>query len=263
MKVCSFASGSKGNCTYLETENTKILLDLGVNLKYVLFCLEKFKVEPTEIDAIIITHEHSDHIKGVEMFAKKFNTKIYCPLPLYNLICSQMPNLINQIITIKSSFNIGDFTIYPFELSHDSFACFGYRIADDTGSASFITDTGILPDRAFEMAKGSSLIFLESNYDPDMLMACTYPFFLKKRIMGQQGHLSNLDSAKLMLKFQKTGTRVIALSHISENSNTPSLAYNVAKNYLEANNIILGEHLRLGINYQGQINSVYKLSKKI
>lgn len=262
MKVCSFSSGSKGNCTYIETENAKVLLDIGVTVKHVLDCFEKLSVDPASIQAIIITHEHSDHIKGVEAFSKKFDTPIFCHTKLYNVLCAQMPSCINNIQSFTTNFEIEDLKVYPFELSHDSTCCFGYRMIDETGSASFVTDTGYLPDNAVKIIESSSLVFLESNYDPDMLFACSYPMFLKKRILSNRGHLSNLDCAKIVEWLSKTGTKLVVLSHISENSNTPYLAYNTVKNYLENHGIIVDKNIKIGINYQNKLNSIYKLTKK-
>ena len=119
-----------------------------------------------------------------------------------------------------------------------------------------------MTESAYKIIENSPLVFLESNYDPDMLFACSYPMFLKKRIMGNRGHLSNLESAKVIEKLSKTGTRVVVLSHLSENSNTPYLAYNTIKNYLEEKNIEIGKDIKVGINYQGKLNTIYKLSGK-
>ena len=135
-------------------------------------------------------------------------------------------------------------------------------MVDETGSVSFVTDTGYLPDRTTKMIESSSLVFLESNYDPDMLLACSYPIFLKKRILSNRGHLSNLDCAKIIEWLSKTGTKLVVLSHISENSNTPYLAYNTVKNYLKNHGIIIDKNIKIGINYQNKLNSIYKITKK-
>lgn len=262
MKICSLSSGSKGNCTLIESDSTKILLDAGVSVKYILECFEKLSVLPQDIKGVLVTHEHSDHIKGLESFCKKFDTPIFCATPLYNVLCAQMPSCIKLINTYDSNFEIGDLKIFPFELSHDSTACFGYRVTDECGSASFVTDTGYLPNEAFEIVQNSSIVFLESNYDPDMLYACAYPMFLKKRIIGSRGHLSNLDCAKIIAKLSGTGTKLVVLSHISENSNTPYLAFNTIKNYLDEKNINIEKDIKIGINYQNKLNTIYKIRKK-
>ena len=262
MKVCSLSSGSKGNCTYIETENTRVLLDIGVSLKYLLEALASLNVEPQTIDAILITHEHSDHIKGVGQFSAKFDTPIFCAKNLEELLKSQNPKSFHLINGFNEAFELKDLKIFPFELSHDSKSCVGYRLSDESGSVSFVTDTGYLPDKAEKIIQNSALVFLESNYDPDMLYACSYPLFLKKRILSSRGHLSNLDSAKIIERLSKTGTRQVVLSHLSENSNTPYLAYNTIKSYLKNKNIEIGTDINISINYQMKINTVYKLNKK-
>lgn len=262
MKICSLSSGSKGNCSVVEGEHAKIMIDAGVTVKHILECFEKLGIDAREIKGVLVTHEHSDHIKGLESFCRKFDTPIFCAVSLYNVLCSQMPSCVHLINTYDSNFEIEDLKIFPFELSHDSTACFGYRITDDTGSVSFVTDTGYLPDSAYSIIENSSIVFLESNYDPDMLYACSYPMFLKKRIIGNRGHLSNLDCAKIIYKLYKTGTKLVVLSHISENSNTPYLAYNTIKNYLDEKNVEIEKDVKIGINYQNKLNTVYKIKKK-
>lgn len=262
MKVCSLSSGSKGNCCYIETEQARILLDVGVGLKYLLESLKVLNVQPETIDAILITHEHSDHIKGVEAICKKFDIPIFCHLSLFNVLSNQITFCANLIKPFDREFFVKDLRVIPFELSHDSTSCCGYRLMDESGSASFVTDTGYLPDDAFEIIKNSSLVFLESNYDPDMLFACSYPIFLKKRIMGRRGHLSNLDCAKIVERLARTGTKRVVLSHISENSNTPYMAYNTVRAYLLKQGLIIDKDIKLGINEQNKINTIYKLIKK-
>lgn len=262
MKVCSLSSGSKGNCAYIESEDTSVLLDIGVNLKYVLEAFKTLNVDPTTIDAVLITHDHSDHIKGVEAFCKKFDVPIYCHKTLYNVLSNQMVSCENLIRPFEREFFIKTLRVVPFALSHDATSCCGYRLMDDSGSASFVTDTGFLPDEAYSVIENSSLVFLESNYDPDMLFACSYPIFLKKRIMGLRGHLSNLDCAKIIEKLARSGTRRVVLSHLSENSNTPYMAYNTVRSYLLKKGIEIDKDIKIGINEQYKINTIYKLMKK-
>ncbi|MFQ6724404.1 MAG: MBL fold metallo-hydrolase, partial [Clostridia bacterium] len=239
MRVCNLASGSKGNCTYVESDFVRLLVDVGVSAKYVVDNLRDLNIEPETINAILITHEHSDHIKGVANFAKKYNTKILCAEVLKSVLISQLMGCEHLIEAYAGQFEIGDLKVMPFPLSHDSVACFGYRIIDGDASVSIATDMGFCPESVFKIIKSSALVFLESNYDPEMLFACNYPPFLKKRIMGNSGHLSNKDCALIAEKLAYSGTRQIVLSHISENSNTQFLAYTTVKNYLESKGIIV------------------------
>ena len=259
MRVCNLASGSKGNCTYVECDTAKILIDIGVTAKYVVDNLNELNVAPEEIDAVLITHEHSDHIKGVMAFAKKYSTRIYCAEVLKECLVGQLMGCEHLIQTYSGDFNIGEMHIIPFPVSHDSVACFGYRIVEGNASVSMVTDLGHCPENVFRMIKSSAIVYLEANYDPEMLFACNYPPFLKKRIMSNNGHLSNKDCAVVAEKLAYSGTRQIVLSHISENSNTQFLAYTTVKNYLESKGVIVGQNIRLDVASQGCRGTIYKI----
>ena len=261
MRVCNLASGSKGNCTYIESDTARVIVDIGVSVKYVVDNLAEMNVLPESIDAILITHEHSDHIKGVANFAKKYGTRILCAEVLKDVLNNQLMGCENLIYSYTSEFEIGDLKIIPIPLSHDSVACFGYKIIDGDASVSLVTDLGFCPDSVFKVIKSSAVVFLESNYDPEMLFACNYPPFLKKRIMGNSGHLSNKDCAMVAEKLAYSGTRQVVLSHISENSNTQFLAYTTVKNYLESKGIIVGQNIRLDVANQNSRGIIYKIRK--
>ncbi|MBQ8522716.1 MAG: MBL fold metallo-hydrolase [Clostridia bacterium] len=263
MRVCNFASGSKGNCTYIESDNAKVLVDIGVSAKYVVDNLTELNINPESIDAILITHEHSDHIKGVINFAKKYRTKILCAEVLEDVLNTQLIGCADLIETYAGEFEIGDLRVIPFPLSHDSVACFGYKFIDGDASVSLATDLGFCPENVFRIINSSAVVFLEANYDPEMLFACNYPPFLKKRIMGNYGHLSNKDCALVAEKLAYSGTRQIVLSHISENSNTQFLAYTTVKNYLESRGVIVGQNVRLDVANQNCRGTIYKIRKTI
>lgn len=261
MRVCNLSSGSKGNCTYVEGEVGKILIDIGVNAKYVVDNLNEIGVAPENINAILVTHEHSDHIKGISTFAKKYNTTIYCAEVLKDCLVNQLIGCEHLICSYSTDFFVEDLHVLPFPLSHDSTACFGYKILDEDASVSVVTDLGYCPENVFKIIKSSAIVYLESNYDPEMLFACNYPPFLKKRIVSNKGHLSNMDCAILAEKLAYSGTRQIVLSHISENSNTQFLAYNTVKNYLENRGIIIGQNIRLDVANQNVRGTIYKIRK--
>lgn len=261
MRVCNLASGSKGNCTYIETDDVRLLVDIGVTAKYVVENLNELNIDPASINVILITHEHSDHIKGVVAFAKKYNTTILCAEILKECLVGQLVGCEKLIKTYKGEFEIGDLKIIPFPLSHDSVACFGYKFIDGDASVSIATDLGHCPDAVFKIIKSSAVVFLEANYDPEMLFACNYPPFLKKRIMSNSGHLSNRDCALVAEKLAYSGTRQIVLSHISENSNTQFLAYTSVKNYLESKGVIVGQNIRLDVANQHSRGTIYKIKK--
>ena len=261
MRVCNLASGSKGNCTYIETENIKLLVDIGVTAKYVIENLNELNVRPEDIEAILITHEHSDHIKGVVAFAKKYGTQILCAEVLKECLTGQLVGCESLIHTYRGEFEYGDIKVIPFPVSYDSVACFGYKFVDGDASVAIVTDLGYFPDDVFKIVKSTAVVFLEANYDPEMLFACNYPPFLKKRIMSRCGHLSNKDCAVAAEKLAYSGTRQIVLSHISENSNTQFLAYSTVKNHLESKGIIVGKNVRLDVANQHSRGTIYKIKK--
>ena len=263
MRVCNLASGSKGNCTYVEGDDARLLIDVGVSAKYVIDNLQEMGLSPESIDVILITHEHSDHIKGVANFAKKYSTKILCAPVLKECLITQLQGCEHLIDCYDSDFEVGGLRVIPFPVSHDSVACFGYRIIDGDASVCVATDLGYCPDSVFKFIKSSAIVYLEANYDPEMLFACNYPPFLKKRIMSNSGHLSNKDCAVVAEKLAYSGTRQIVLSHISENSNTQFLAYTTVKNYLESKGIIVGQNIRLDVANQNSRGTIYKIKKSI
>ena len=261
MRICNLASGSSGNCTYIETDTTKILIDNGKPLSYVFNCLNELGVDPYTIDAILITHEHSDHIKGIQQFAKSYNTNIYAHINISEIIKNQIHVNPEQFNFFDSDFEIGNLHIQPFPLPHDSKFCVGYRINEEDAVVSICTDLGSFSEQTFEIIKSSALVYLEANYDPEMLMSYpNYPPFLKKRINGPNGHLSNLNCAKAIEKLVHAGTRLVVLSHISEHSNTTNLAVGTIANYLESKNIIPNVNVRLDIAHHEQRGTIFRLT---
>ncbi len=263
MRVCNLCSGSKGNCTYIESENSRILVDCGKPFSYIIEKLKELEVEPETIQAILITHEHSDHIKGVESFARKFNIPVYVHTFALEVMQNQIHIEKSQFINFDSDFQIEDLNITFFPLPHDSKYCVGYRISEGNATISVCTDLGGFSDETFEIIKSSALVYLESNYDPEMLMSYpNYPPFLKRRINGRNGHLSNLNCAQAIEKLYKTGTRLVVLSHISEHSNTINLAVNTVARYLNSKNIIPNKDIRLDITYQDQRGTIFRINPK-
>lgn len=260
MRVCNLASGSSGNCTYIESEKAKILIDNGKPLPYIFDALNELQVDPQTIDAILITHEHTDHTKGIQKFARTYNTKVYAHINICEIIKNQIHIDNSQFVFFDDAFEIKDLLIQPFALPHDSKFCVGYRVSEQDAVVSICTDLGYFSDQTFEVVKSSALIYLEANYDPEMLMSYpNYPPFLKKRINGKNGHLSNIESAKAIEKLVHVGVRLVVLSHISEHSNTENLAIGTIANYLESKNIIPNVNVRLDIAKHEQRGTIFRI----
>ena len=231
MKVRILSSGSKGNTTYIETENTKLLIDLGNSCKYVKEKLEGINVDPNSIDGILITHTHDDHIKGLKVFEKKYNTKVYMA-PKMQQYLKYIENY--EIIT-ENTIKIKDIEINIIRTSHDAEDSRGYIINHKEKSIVYITDTGYINNKYFELLKNRDIYIMESNHDVELLNNGPYPFQLRQRILGDKGHLSNYDSAKYLSEFIGEKTKCIMLAHLSEENNTRELAYNTLKERLEKN----------------------------
>lgn len=221
MRVKVLSSGSSGNTTYIEYENTKILIDIGNSCKYVADKLKEMRIEPDKIDAILITHTHVDHIKGLKVFAKKYNPVIYATKGILN----ELDYIDNYYLIDKNELTIGDIHVDVVKTSHDAPDSVGYIINGSDKSLAYITDTGYINEKYFPKLKNKDLYIMESNHDIEMLNNGPYPFKLRQRILGDKGHLSNYDSARYLSTFMGNKTKHIILAHLSEKNNTEKLAY--------------------------------------
>lgn len=232
MKVIVLSSGSKGNTTYIECGNTKILIDIGNSCKYVVTKLKEIGIEAEEINAILITHTHIDHIKGLKVFNKKYNPKVY----ITQGMLEEINFITNYQIIKENSLNIDDLNINIIKTSHDAKDSVGYVINGDEKSIVYITDTGYINNKYFDILTNKEVYIMESNHDVEMLNSGPYPFQLRQRILGDKGHLSNYDSARYISTFIGEKTKCVMLAHLSEENNTRELAYNTLIERLENNN---------------------------
>lgn len=233
MKAIVLSSGSKGNTTYIETNETKILIDAGNTCKYILEKLSEYNINPKSIDAIFITHTHIDHIKGLPVLLKKINPSVYITEKMH----PYMEYLENYHIIKEDKVIIKDMVIEVIKTSHDTEDSVGYIVNNQDKSIVYITDTGYINQKYFETLKNKDIYIMESNHDIEMLNNSSYPFATRQRILSDKGHLSNYDSAKYLSKFIGNKTKYILLAHLSEENNTKELAYNTLINRLEKENI--------------------------
>lgn len=232
MKVVVLSSGSKGNTTYIECDGTKILIDMGNTCKYVTSKLKGLGIEAEEIDAILVTHTHVDHVKGLKVFLKKFGTKVY----FTNKMKEELDYIENYtIISNQCDFEIGKFLIHVFKTSHDVPDSVGYVIEGNGKGLVYITDTGYINQKYFSLLKNREVYIMESNHDIEMLNHGPYSFQLRQRILGDKGHLSNYDSARYLSTFIGEKTQCIMLAHLSEENNTESIAYQTLLDRLDQN----------------------------
>ncbi|MBE7073579.1 MAG: MBL fold metallo-hydrolase [Clostridiales bacterium] len=262
MRVINLSSGSKGNLTYIESMDKKIILDIGLSCQEACNRLDKCGISPQEIDAIIITHEHSDHIKGLDIFSSRFNTPVYAHHTVWQGLDSKLVKVrIENRKHFEGDFSFGSLTISPIEVPHDV-SCFSFSFLENQNKISILTDLGHTNDRILNAIKGSQIVYLEANYDRDLLMKGTkYPYSLKRRIDGPNGHLSNLASSEVIEFLAKTGTRQVILSHLSEENNSPLLAYKFITNELSKKGIIEGQDIRIDVATQN-IGAFFRLKRQ-
>ena len=235
MRVSVLSSGSKGNSTYVETLNHKILIDIGTSSLYVEKCLKSIGVDPKDIDMILITHAHIDHVNGLKAFTKKYNPLVY--------ISDKIQKEANLNITnVSSEENIdisSDIIIKSFKLSHDVTDIRGFVIEEGNDSMVYITDTGYISERNFKYITNKNLYVFESNHDVEKLMNNPkYPHYTKIRILSDKGHLSNKDSSYYLTKIIGENTHHIILAHLSEQNNTEELALSTLQEALYKNKIV-------------------------
>lgn len=240
---CSLYSGSTGNCLFVETNETKILIDAGVSQKKIETALASFNVTFNDIDAILITHEHSDHVKNVGSISKKYNIPVYCNIETLNNMPAQKEKISDDnqnIFKENKKFKIQDLEIVPFNIPHDAANPCGFNIFHDNKKISIATDIGHMDNTLISKLKDSSFLLLEANYDPDILKYSRYPFQLKQRILSPIGHLSNETSGKTIAELRiKYGLKNAMLGHLSKENNFPELALKTVTNELENNNVSL------------------------
>lgn len=232
MKFALLASGSKGNCCIIKDENSSIIIDCGSTKKYLTQCFSKLQYDIKNTDALFVTHTHTDHISQLKMF-DEVNTYARCHLDTSNYHCLK-PFDRTQIKTLS---------VQEIPLSHDSNICSGYVICNNTHKLVYITDTGYIKEEYLDYLKNADYYIFESNHDIEQLMTTRRPMYVKQRIIGDEGHLCNEDSAQLLSQLIGENTKEIVLAHISEEGNTKEKALCALENAL-INNNIKAEHIR-------------------
>ena len=234
MKVCVLSSGSKGNCAYIETSSHKILIDIGTSCSYVEKSLNKINVLPQDIDIILVTHSHIDHVYGLRVFCKKYNPRVY----LTPLILEETKLQLDNTEYIDGKIKIDNIVITAIKTSHDTKDSNGYIIEEDNCSAVYITDTGYINERYFSQLANKNVYIFESNHDVELLMSNPhYPHHIKNRILGDKGHLSNCDSSYYLSKLIGNNTKIVVLAHLSEENNSKELAMSTLLTTLQKHNI--------------------------
>lgn len=229
----TIASSSKGNCSLYSNKGVNILIDVGVSFKTLKLALESINLSPSDLTAVVITHEHSDHIKGLSTFIKNVDIPIY--ITKESLITKEQGRF--NIFKPGDIFDISGVLVKTFNVPHDSNECVGFVFDNGNYKLGYATDFGCVTLNMRKNLKGCDIVVIEANHDINMLNECAYPASIKNRIMSNVGHLSNGDCANFVCELADSGTHKIILAHLSENSNTPELAYEYISKILKMNNL--------------------------
>lgn len=238
MRLCSIASGSSGNCIYVGSDTTHLLVDDGISFKKTEEGLRNLGLKVADLDGILITHEHSDHIKGLEILCKKYDIPIYATEGTImclrkNPVLSQKDMDLFREVKADERFTIKDCVINPIRISHDAAEPVAYRIGHGKKKVAVCTDIGYYNDYIVENLKGLNAIVLEANHDVRMLQVGPYPYYLKQRILGNRGHLSNENAGKLLCHVLHDELQQVVLGHLSKENNLPELAYEAVRLEIE------------------------------
>ncbi len=229
MDFCSIASGSSGNCIFVGTDHASVLVDAGISGKKVVAGLNELDRAPEELDAILITHEHSDHIKGLGVLARKYGIPIYSSAGTISALKRQQPvgamdEGLFRVIAPDQWFSVGELDIRPFRVSHDAAEPVAYRFSCGGKSVAVATDLGCYDDYIVENLKGLDAVLIEANHDKNMLQVGTYPYYLKQRILSSKGHLSNEHAGQLLGEILNERMQAVMLGHLSKENNYEALA---------------------------------------
>jgi phosphoribosyl 1,2-cyclic phosphodiesterase len=250
--LCPIASGSSGNCTFLEAGDKRFLIDVGISGKKAIEGLQEIGVAPQTIDGILVTHEHTDHIQGIGIFSRKFDTPIYATSKTWDAMLLQgkigkIKEANQKYIVPNEKLTIAELGIHPYTISHDAADPVGYYFEHQEKKIAMATDMGKVDRNILNQLKDCDGLLLEFNHDINMVEVSSYPYALKRRILGDYGHLSNELAAKILLHVYGERLKWVILGHLSKENNTPDLAYLTAKTLLEENNIRLNHDIQITV----------------
>lgn len=262
MDFCSIYSGSSGNCLYVGSENTRLLIDAGLTGKRIQDGMKEAGIAPDTIDGILITHEHSDHIKSAGILSRRFNIPIYANEGTWEAMERFIGPIKPENIKVFSGyepFEVKGMTVVPYAIPHDAARPCGYSIIEGKSKISVATDIGHITDTVKENICDSDLILLESNHDVEMLKVGPYPYPLKLRILGNEGHLSNENAGRLICEIYNSKIKKVILGHLSHTNNYPELALRTVLSVLEMNGIQDGRDLDIDIAYRDRVGRMHRV----
>lgn len=262
IKFCSLYSGSSGNSIFLSTNGTKLLIDAGLSAKKIIEALHSIGEQPSGLSAVLISHEHSDHIRGAGIMSRKFNIPVYANENTWGAMEREIGpvNAKNKMyFNTGMEFEVGNIYIKAFHIPHDASEPVGYNFFIGDKKITIATDIGHINKELLGHLEASELLLLESNHDVEMLKVGPYPWHLKKRIMGDRGHLSNEMAGKVVAYMAEKGTRKFVLGHLSRENNFPELAYQTVYNTLCEKKIDMLSGFTLDIALRDRVGKVIEL----
>lgn len=260
VRFCSLASGSSGNCQYIETDRVKLLVDAGLSGKKIQEALISIEVDPSTINGVLVTHEHKDHIHAIGILSRRFNIPIYTNEKTWLSMKSEIGEVKEENVVIfdtDKTFELQGLSIHPFKVSHDAIEPVGYSFYYENTKISIVTDTGYVSEEVKNNIKDSHLLLIESNHDVEMLKVGKYPWYLKKRILSEHGHLSNDDAGRLLAEVLCGKNERILLGHLSKENNFPELAYQTVANILTEKGINVTKDISLELTYRDRPSRVF------
>lgn len=240
--VTPLFSGSRGNCALVRADDAAILLDAGYGFRAVVSRLKELGVSPQDVAAIVVTHEHADHISALPAWSRRYRTKVFAPKLTATYLSMQG---VYNVKEIDGPFQIGAVTVDVYQCSHDARNCFGYRFTLGTQSVASVTDTGEYNQALIDFLAPCRAIMLESNHDLDMLWNGSYPFYLKNRIASRHGHLSNTQAAEVLSALVGSNVQKVILAHLSQQNNTKQLAMLSATQVLQQKGLVVGKDIEI------------------
>ena len=262
LEFCSFASGSSGNCYMVRYEDTALLVDVGISGKRIFEGLEYTDTPLENVQAVLITHEHIDHVQSLPVVTKKAkNAVAYANEATWANINKKVAEEKKAYFETGDEFQVGEITVKTFPVSHDAADPVGYSFHADGKQISILTDSGCITQPIFDEIVDADLLVLEANHEVEVLQMCSYPYKTKRRILGDQGHLSNVTAAKCICKLMKVKdkARRILLGHLSNQNNEPELARMTITNILHEEDIYIGDQLQMEVVRRDTVSCIYEV----
>ena len=263
MEVCTLASGSSGNSLLICCGSTYVLLDAGISARRITSALKALGADPTRLSAVLVTHEHTDHVSGLATLTKQLGVPVYATAPTLDRLERKVPALaqLGRALEAGTGFQLGELWVESFSTPHDAAGSVGYAVTGGGARMALATDLGHLTPQVWDAARGADLLVCETNHDEDWVRSGPYPYALKQRILGDFGHLSNEAGAELAGRAALAGTRTILLAPLSSENNTPARAREVVSRRLSALGVRPEEDITLAVAPRSECGALYRLER--